>query len=310
MPAGHCYSEIPLPPIRRRLLPLLSALLLVLLSACSPRQLVVGSLADELAGQAQGTESDLELAREASAFYLKLSESVLHQAAGHLPLAESVAAGFTQYAYAFVAFDAELIESRDAKAAERLRQRAARLYQRARQHALAALEQERPGFLRALASPSPADWPSLPAARVGLAYWAAAAWGGMISLSKDDPEVVADLPLAVRLAEIAWRADPAWGEGALSSLLATFEAARPGGRPDKALVLFDRAIAQAGGRSAGTLVSKAEGYALPGGDRPLFEHLLQQALAVREAEGSPHTLQNEVMRRRARWLLDKSDDLF
>jgi hypothetical protein len=29
---------------------------------------------------------------------------------------------------------------------------------------------------------------------VALAYWGAAAWGGLISLSKDDPDTVADLP--------------------------------------------------------------------------------------------------------------------
>ena len=53
------------------------------------------------------SEDDLQLAREASAFYLKFSESVLKETPGHLKLAESVSAGFTQYAYAFVAFDAE-----------------------------------------------------------------------------------------------------------------------------------------------------------------------------------------------------------
>jgi hypothetical protein len=31
---------------------------------------------------------------------------------------------------------------------------------------------------------------------VGVAYWAAAAWGAQIALSKDQPEVVADLPSA------------------------------------------------------------------------------------------------------------------
>ena len=50
--------------------------------------------------------------------------------------------------------------------------------------------------------------------QAGLAYWAAASWGGWISLSKDDPDVVADLPLAVRLAQRAWAADPAWGRAA------------------------------------------------------------------------------------------------
>ena len=118
----------------------LLALLVLSLSACSPRQMIVGNLADELAAQGQAQESDLQLARDAAPFYLKLSESVLRQQPGHLGLAESVSAGFTQYAYAFVAFEADQIESQDARAALSMRQRAAALYRRARDHALAALE--------------------------------------------------------------------------------------------------------------------------------------------------------------------------
>ena len=49
---------------------------------------------------------------------------------------------------------------------------------------------------------------------------------------------------------------------------------------------------------------------MPGGDRPMFEGLLKQALAIKEASGSPLAVSNEVMRQRAAWLLSKADDLF
>lgn len=282
----------------------------LLLGGCSPKQMLVGSIADQLAAQGQASENDLDLAREASAFYLKLSESVLRQDPGHGPLAEAVAAGFTQYAYAFVAFDAEQIEVKDAAAAERLRRRAAKLYQRAHGHAMAALEKGNPGFARALADADEKNWPRVKPAQVGLAYWAAASWGGWISLSKDEAEVVADLPLALRLARLAWAADPAWGRGALTGLLASFESSRPGGSQKQALIYFDQAIAQAGTQGVGALVSKAEGYAQPAGDRALFEQLLRQALAIADDGDDGQALLNEVMRRRARWLLAKADDLF
>lgn len=272
--------------------------------------MVVGGIADELAAQGRSAEPDLDLAREASAFYLKLSESILRQDPGHRPLAEAVAAGFTQYAYAFVAFEAEQVEAKDARAAERLRQRAAKLYQRAHRHAMNGLEHAQPGFAAALASAREPDGPRLAPEQAGLAYWAAASWGGWISLSKDDPDVVADLPLAVRLARMAWMADPDWGQGALTGLLATLEAARPGGSRKQALRWFDQAIAQSGGKSAGPLLGKAEGYAQPAGDREMFEQLLRQALTIGDEAGSPLALQNEVMRRRARWLLERTDDLF
>jgi hypothetical protein len=46
---------------------------------------------------------------------------------------------------------------------------------------------------------------------------------------------------------------------------------------------------------------------LPAEDRKQFELLLQQALTISQQHRS---LQNEVMRERAQWLLSNVDDLF
>lgn len=281
--------------------------LLFLLSACSPRYFIAQEIGNELASQGKSVEDDLVLAREASAFYLKLSESVLRQTPDNLKLAEAVAAGFTQYAYAFVSFEAERIEAKDIKSAQQLRLRAARLYLRAHRHAMAALEQHNPGFLKALSAPNPANWPRIEDKEIALAYWAAASWGGYISLSKDDPNIVADLPLAIRLAHLAWRKSPNYGDGALASLMGSFETARPGGSHQQAVVYFDLAISASAGKSAGPLVAKAESIALPAGDRAMFDALLRQAIITSDTK---RDLQNEVMRERALWLLETADDLF
>ncbi|KQP45653.1 TRAP transporter TatT component family protein [Pseudorhodoferax sp. Leaf274] len=278
-----------------------SVLCLALLAACSPSRLVLNRAADALAAPSTTQEDDLQLVREASAFQLKLSEALLQQVPGHAALAEAVASGFTQYAYAFVAFDADRLESRDAAAAQRLRQRAAKLYARAQRHALAALEQRQPGFLRQLSS----DAPRLDADHVGLAYWAAAAWGARIALSTDQPDVVADLPLAARLARLAFGVAPGHGAGALASLVAHFEAARPGGSQAEAARLFDAAERYGAGRNAGVFVARAE--ALAGDDRAQFERLLRQALQVAAAHPD---LGNQAMGERAQWLLDTIDDRY
>lgn len=284
----------------RRLLSLFS--FVALLSACSPSHLVLNRMADELAAQGQAQEDDLMLAREASAFYLKLSESILRQTPDHAALGEAVAGGFTQYAFAFVAFEAERLEAQDAKAAQRLRERARRLYFRAHQHAMATLERRNPGFAKSLASGALS---SLDGDQVGLAYWAAASWGAFISLSKDQPDVVADLPLAMRLARLAWEREPGHGQGALASLMGTFEASRPGGNRREAERFFDQAEAFGAGRHAGVYVARAE--ALAEGDRTAFEALLHQAL---KASAAHPDLGNQVMRERAQWLLDTADDRF
>lgn len=283
-------------------------LLLTALDGCTPRALIQSELADALAAQGSDAEDDPDLARDAAPFYLKLSESVLKAQPGHRPLAESVAAGFAGYAYAFVALEADRLEASDVEAAARLRQRAAALYRRANGHATGALAARYPDFWPRLRKPLT---PGLALARedAGLAYWAAASWGGWIALSKDDPEVVADLPLAIRLAELAYAADPAWGAGSLSSLLASFEMARPGGQRPKALQWFDEGIALAGDSRPGPLLAKAEGYALALGERELFESLLRRVLA-QPTPGGQFALQDRIMRRRAAWLLEQAPDLF
>jgi hypothetical protein len=277
--------------------PVLVLVFCVLLASCSTQSLVTRAMANALASQTQSNEEDLQLAREASAFYLKLSESVLDQTPAHTALATSVSSGFTQYAYAFVAFEAEKLETLDVRAAQKQRQRAARLYDRAMQHGLRALTLQQPGLLAALASEREVP---LSSEQVGLAYWTAAAWAASISLSKDQPERVADLPLVLRLAQAADALAPAHDEGALASLLGTLEASRPGGSAEKAASYFARSLQASNGRSAGVFVAEAEALALPAGDRPRFEALLQRALLVAQKH---RNLSNEVMRERAQWLL-------
>lgn len=284
-----------------------AVLVAVLLSSCSARHLIVQSLGNELANQGQAVEEDVGLAREASAFYLKLSESLLKESPGSLKLAETVCAGLSQYAFAFVAFEAEKLAASDAQAAYRTNERAKRLYLRAHRHAMLALELSSPGFAAKLAQPTAGQWPVLSKDQTGLAYWAAASWGGYISLSKDVPDVVADLPLAYRLAGLAWKLDPHYDNGGLASLMGSFESAVPGGSLSRAAQYFDSAIAMGGGKNAGPLVAKAENIAQAQGQREAFELLLRQAIGASELR---RDLANEVMRERAQWLLKTADDLF
>nr|WP_295079338.1 TRAP transporter TatT component family protein [uncultured Roseateles sp.] len=298
--------------LRRKLRCLaLSASALLLLSACSPRQYLLRQASGEIASQAHATEEDLGLAKDAGAFYLKLSEALLRQDPGNAKLAESVAAGFTQYAYAFLACEADRIEARSPTEAQALRERAARMYARAKRHAMAMLEQQTPGLSAALDSAGSASKSNtalrVKPDQVGLAYWAAAAWGGQISLSKDSPEIVAQLPAAMRLAQLAYDAEASYGAGALASLTGLFEASRPGGSATSALPYFDQAIAFAGQQAGPALLAKAEGHALPAQDRAGFEALLRQAIAATQGRLD---LPSQVARERAQWLLSQAADLF
>ena len=276
-------------------------------SGCAIRPYVVDEAANALSSQSQMPEDDLVLAREASAFYLKLSESLLREVPGHLKLATAVSSGFTQYAYAFVALEADKLEPQDAAAAQKLRERAARMYARAHRHAMSALEASSPGLTKSLARTDAAHAIGLTQDQVALAYWAAASWGGLISLSKDNPDVVADLPAAIRLAHLAWRQQPGFAQGSLASLMGTLEMARPGGSSARALAYWDQSIAISKGLNPGPYVAKAESWALAQQDRAAFEALLNKAIEVSQTQ---RTLSNQILRARAQWLLSQADDIF
>lgn len=289
---------------------LLSLFVLVLvlgfLSACSVQQHLLRQVADGLS-QSAVEEEDIGLAREASAFYLKMSEALLRELPSHLGLAQSVSSGLTQYAYAFLMTEADRVESQNLKQAQALRERAARMFERAKKQGLQTLTLNYPEVIQSL-SPSANSRPmQLPAQAVGLAYWTAAAWGGQISLSTDSPDVVADLPLAVTLAHTAWLVNPSYGDGALASLMGTLELARPGGSRSRALAYFDQAIEISQGQSPGPWVAKAEGWALDQQDRPAFEMWLNKAI---EVSSGKRDLSSQIMLDRARWLLSQADSIF
>ncbi len=276
------------------------------LSGCAINTFLVDQVAKTVVTE-DNQEEDLILARDASPFYLKLTENLLSSSPANLKLAESVSSGFTQYAYAFIAFEADKLEGRDFKGAEVLRERASKMYARGYHHAMKALELKFSGFEARLRSTDDLmRGLSVGQSHVGLLYWSAASLGGWISTAKDQPDLVADFPVAMRLAQLAWRLNPSYSEGSLASLMGSFEWADPNGSKLKAKQYFDLAIEYAKERNAGPYVSKAERIAVSVKDKQMFESLLNKAISI--AQKSP-SLQNETMKLRALWLLENEEDL-
>jgi len=314
LPASNAVSSpllssvVRSPALRVVLLSVLALMSFAYLSGCSTNRLLARAVADQLAAEADDKEEDLELARDAAPFFLKFSESVLAQTPDHVALAETVAAGFVRYAWAFVAFEADRIEHSDSKAAARLRQRAVKLYARAEGHAMRALEHHYPGIGQRLAESSwPRESQEIAPRHAGLAYWAAAAWGARISLSKSDAESLAQLPAAMRLVTRLTACCLTWGDGAIAALAGNFEAGRPGGRSEDARRWFDEATRLSGGRKAAVPLARAEALSLPAGDREEFVRLVRESVAI--ASRYPGA-DNRIMLDRARWLLDTVDDRF
>ena len=302
MPAGGCSL--------RKL-----ALLLMVILATSPgciKKLALNGLANTLAagGDSFTSDDDPELVRDALPFALKTMESLLEELPEHSGLLLATCRGFTQYAYGFVQVDAELLEPIDYRGATMLRQRALGLYLRARGYGLRGLELEVEGISARLRSE-----PVVAAAAlddVALLYWTAAAWGSAISLGRDRPDLAADTDAVRAMMKRALELDESFGEGAIHDVLITLESLPPamGGSPERARRHFERAVELSGGSRAASYVALAEGVAVAEQDRQAFESLLRQALEVDLDKDPSSRVANRIYQRKARALLDRSDDLF
>ncbi len=284
-------------------------------SGCSVQRFAANKIGDTLAsaGTTYSGDEDPELIGAALPFSLKLMESVLASTPGHRALLAATAAGFTQYAYAFVQQEADVISLDDTERAWAAWNRARRMYLRARDYGLRGLDVAVPGFSTMLRTNAAAAVEKAGAAEVDLLYWSAASWAAAIALAKDDPSLVAELPLVSALIDRALTVDEDWDRGAIHSFLVTYEMARPDafGSFDDRIVSarkhFDRAVALSQGRAAGPYVSWAESVCIPQEDRACFEEMLQAALEINPDDDPPTRLANAIFQRRAAWLLAHVD---
>jgi len=292
-----------------------SLLVIVALTGCSIRKVAVNKLGDAFAGSGTSfaSDNDPELIGAAVPFSLKLIESLLEQTPNHRALLLAASSGFTQYSYVFVQQQADMTEAHDVEAAKTMNDRARLLYMRARDYGVRGLETRHKGFGAELRQ-NPKD----AAARCGkldvpFLYWTAAAWGSVISVSKDDPELVADQPIIGALIDRAAALDPDFNDGSIQQFLITYESVRPGaGANHEALSKqhFDRAVELTKGQMVSPYVTYAESISIPDQNRAEFDSMLKQALAIDVNAKLEWRLANIVMQRRAKWLLSREDELF
>jgi predicted anti-sigma-YlaC factor YlaD len=293
----------------------LIALLMAAGSACSLKKVAINKLGDALAGSGTtfSSDDDPELIESAVPFSLKLLESLLAESPNHRGMLIAASSGFTQYAYAFIQQEADEAEDRDLARATALRARARRMYLRARGYGVRSLEVKHRGFEAALRKEPKGAVKMAAKADVPALYWTAACWGSAISLSKDQPDAIAEQPIVEALIDRAFELDPDFDHGAIHSFLINYESSRPGGAAeaeDRARKHFARAMELSQGFQAGPLVSLAENVSQPKQNRKEFEALLNRVLTLDVNARPEYRLVNLVMQRRARWLLSRADQLF
>lgn len=284
-------------------------------SGCSVRNFAVNQVGDALAasGAGFGTDDDPELVGAAAPFSLKLMESVLAETPNHRGLLLAAAQGFVQYAYAFVELKADELEDSSLQASYIQRDRARRMYLRARDYGLRGLDAAHPGLKQALRTHPAQALSKTSRNDAGLLYWTGVAWAAAISLAKDDPFLVADLPAVEALVRRALELDETFEHGGIHTFLINYEMSRAGviaDAPSRARRHFERAVELTGGMHAAPYVTLAEAVCIAEQNRAEFEHLLRHALKLAPGAKPEWRLVNLVMQRRARWLLARSERLF
>lgn len=293
---------------------LLAGFVLPALSGCSIRRMALKGVANSLTTGPDvfGTEEDPELVRDALPFGLKTMESLLQALPEHEGLLLTLCKGFTQYAYAYVQSEGDLLVNTDYAKATALHERAYKLYLRARGYGLRALALRHRGIADSLAlSPDRAaaklakkDLPAL--------YWTAASWGSAISLGKDKPEMLADLPAIRALVERGIAIDERYEAGAFHEAAIVLDALPEvmGGSAKRAREHFARAVEISSGQRASPYVTLATSVSVLKQDRAEFQRLLETALAMDPEKDRANRLATIVLQRKAKALLDRQDEFF
>lgn len=284
------------------------------LPACSVKRMAINSMADTLAsaGDVFASDNDPELVRDAVPFSLKTIESLLVSVPNHRGLLLAACSGFTQYAYAFIQTDADLIEVKDYRASVEGRDRALKMYLRARDYCIRILDMRHRGIKAQLIKDPKAAIVGTRREEVPVLYWTGASWGAAISLGLDKPELIADLPVVRALMDRALELDETYSRGAIHEALISLEAVPEamGGSPQRARQHFARAVELSKGQAAGPYVTLAGSVSVAAQDRTEFERLLNQALAIDVDKDPTLRLANIITQRRARFLLASETDLF
>jgi hypothetical protein len=245
-------------------------------------------------------EGDLKFAESAMAGDLKLLEGVVESDPSNVRYLQLACMGYTSFALAFAEDDPA---------------RALRFYSRAQAYGVRGMAQR--GIPRS-AFAADAQTMRMALRRLGrgdvpLAFWTANAWGSLISLQPDDPDVIAAVPTANALMQWVKDQDADYFYGGPYLYFGVYYGSYPpslGGRPDLSRENFEQARASATGRFLMTDVLYARTYAVQTQDRQLFHDILTRVMEAPADLLPEQRLANTVAKSRAHALLAREEELF
>ena len=146
-------------------------------------------------------------------------------------------------------------------------------------------------------------------------YWLAAAIGGTIQSSRgSNPFLLINLPQIGKLLSVAIQLDPQWGNGKLYSAMMSYTMARSdlsGKTFDDTLnFYYNKALQYSDSLDASIFVSYAESVHKPKQEKEAFLEKLNFVVQMNIQKGSHNEINNIISKKRAIWLLSKTEDYF
>ncbi|MBW2616391.1 MAG: hypothetical protein JRD02_09475 [Deltaproteobacteria bacterium] len=251
--------------------------------------------------QAFFEECDPDLAEQSLPSNLKLMEGLLKNDPDNRQLLNALCMGFTGYAMLFVEDDDP--------------ERASKLYLRARTYGFRAIgrnasQLKHPGLKKEIMRNRLLEFGK---SELIPLFWTAISWNAWINLNLDRPAALAQLGAAQACLERVLEIQPDYFHGLSYIMMGSIFAAMPvalGGKAGRAKTYFEKAMDVSHGKFLLAQYYFARYYAVRVQDKELFLKL------VKEVETSPPDglkeacLINAVTKKKTKWLMDMSEDLF
>ncbi|MEZ4254634.1 MAG: TRAP transporter TatT component family protein [Polyangiales bacterium] len=294
-------------------------LLLMLGAGCNMNAFTANTTAGvfEEAAPAFDEHWDYEFAGNAAPGNLMQLEGFLRIVPDNQTLLLQLAKGYAGYTYGWIEDEIERVDPSDFEADEHLHQRARLFYLRARDLGFRWLEEEAEGVTAMRRKPlaeftkflkehydSKEDAPGL--------FWAGYAWGSAINVSREDPDLIADLGYARALVDRSVELDSDYMFASGTVFQAVIKSDFPealGGDPEGGKALFEKALAKTGRKVHLVQLNYARTYAVQKGDKKLFHDLLMEIVEAGDVF-PPARLMNKIARRRAARYLENIDEYF
>lgn len=286
------------------------------LGGCNVQKLTANTTAKALdfGSVALDREADLEFARYAFPASLKTIETFLVSSPENKELLLLLARGYNAYAFGIVEADLEHAQMDGPEEdVESLSRRAKLHYLRAREYGFRWLD--RPDFSDAahagdlekveamLGDFTKEDAPGL--------FWTLYGWASAVNLGKDDPELMAGLPVIELMLNRMLELDPDYNAGAPYAMAGVYHASKPpalGGDPEVAKGYFDKGLATHGENLLLPYLT-ARFYAPMVQDRALFDEMMAKVAGADVTQHPDLRLTNEIARDRAKFWAKHVDEI-